>query len=237
MDPVERREVKLRAGDLLLCDFDGTISVKDVGVAMIDAVGDPRGWELEMQWRRGEIDSRQCLQGQWALMRWGRERFEEFIAGLAVDESFADLWRLVLERDARLLVLSDGLDLYLDPIMRRLGFEVCEGDEVLAEDFGRCVPRYVNHAYFDDEGLVRIEFPWASDLCDQCANCKLAHLMNLRRRFERIIYIGDGYSDECPAKYSDLVFAKAHLAKLMARDRLPYLPFEDAGRSGGKAQG
>ncbi len=217
--------VALEPGDVILCDFDGTITGKDTGVAMIDAVDDPRGWELEVRWRRREIDSRECLREQWALMDWGPEGLEEFLAAQEMDASFRELWELVLERGARLVVVSDGLDLYLDPMMRRLGYEVCDGEAVLEADFGRCVPRFVNHAFLQD-GRVEIEFPHGSKLCDQCANCKLAHLMRLRCHFRRIIYIGDGYSDQCPAKYADVVFAREHLAEILTGERVPFVAFE-----------
>ncbi|MGD9518422.1 MAG: archease [Armatimonadota bacterium] len=215
----------LSAGDIVLCDFDGTITYEDTGIAVINAIDDPRGWEFEMKWRRGEIDSRECLREQWALMDWGPERFARFLSEIELDASFKDLWELVRERNARLLILSDGLDLYLDPMMARLGFEVCDGERVMDDDFGSCVPRFVNHAYFRDN-RVTIEFPHSSDDCDQCGNCKLAHLRRLRPHFRRIIYVGDGYSDQCVARYVDVVFAKSHLAEILDREGLRYWPFE-----------
>ena len=41
--------------DLVFCDFDGTISVIDTGIAVIDFY--LTAWEIELIWRRGEIDS------------------------------------------------------------------------------------------------------------------------------------------------------------------------------------
>lgn len=216
----------LGPADLILCDFDGTITRVDVGVAVIDALDDPRGWELEMRWRRGEIDSRECLAGQWGLVNWSADKLLDFLDSLELDEGFRDLWELVRRREARLVVVSDGLDLYLDHIMERLGLAVCEGERVLSSPFGNCVPRFVNHAYLCG-GRVHIEFPHSSPLCDQCANCKLAHLMDLRPHFRRVIYIGDGYSDQCPAKYADLVFAKDHLAEILASQRVAFIPFAE----------
>ncbi len=219
------RSPRLAAGDLVACDFDGTITCEDVGLLMLDVVGDPYGWELEQRWRRGEIDSRQCLAGQWALGRWTPERLDAFIASVDVDAAFSDLWRLVLARRARLVVLSDGLDIYLDPILRRLGLQPCHGAAVLALDFGRCVPRFVNHGELCD-GRIEVSFPHGSDLCNLCANCKVEHIFRLRPYFRRVIYIGDGHSDMCPARYAEVVFAKGHLADDMAARRIPFVPFE-----------
>ncbi len=209
-------------GDLVLCDFDGTISLEDVGIAMINAVGDPKGWELEMMWRRGEIGSKECLAGQWALMNWPPEKLEAFLDTLPLDGGFTRLAELCRKRGAKLVVVSDGLDLYLFPMLRRLGINAVPPGEARSPDDVEC---YVNAASWRD-GRVHVEFPYASDLCDLCANCKLEHLMRLRRHHRRVIYIGDGYSDRCPAKYADLVFAKAHLAEILEQERAPFIPFQ-----------
>lgn len=215
----------LEAGDLVLCDFDGTISAEDVGLAAINALGDPRAWDLEYQWRRGEITSRECLAGQWGLVDWPEERLLSLIDSIGLDEGFHDLWHLVLDRGARLLILSDGLDFYLDRLMSRMGYRTCDGFLALSDNFGACVPRFVNHAEYVD-GRLSLTFPCPSDACDQCANCKLSHLMLLRPNFRRVLYIGDAFSDVCPAKYSDVVFAKSHLADLFAEKRLRFTRFE-----------
>ena len=50
--------------------------------------------------------------------------------------------------------------------------------------------------------------------------------MALRRHFRRVIYVGDAYSDVCPAKYADAVFAKSHLADILAGERVRFVPFQ-----------
>ena len=83
----------------------------------------------------------------------------------------------------------------------------------------------VNKATLTEEG-VQIEFPHSNQACMQCGNCKQTHLSRLRLKYERAIYIGDGYSDRCPAMVSDIVFAKNHLATIFDEAELPYVPFE-----------
>jgi len=217
---------RLAAGDLVACDFDGTISVEDVGLAVITALGDPRAWDLEYQWRRGEIDSRQCLLGQWGLLNWPEDRLLAFFDSLPLDEGFRELWELTLARNARLLILSDGLDLYLDRMLSRLGYAACDGEAVLSTDFGSCVPRFANHAEYRQGRLV-LSFPYSSEACPDCANCKLLHLTRLRPHFRRVIYIGDGHSDRCPARHATTVFAKSHLAQILAAEGVPYREFEN----------
>ena len=219
------RPAPLGPGDLVLCDFDGTVSSEDVGLKAITLLGDDRAWEYEYQWRRGEITSRECLAAQWGLVDWPLDRLLDLFDSIGMDEGFNDLWRLVLDCGARLLILSDGLDLYLDRMMPRLGHRTCDGLLALGDNFGVCVPRFANHAEYID-GRLKLSFPCVSDACDQCANCKLAHLMLLRPHFRRVIYIGDAHSDVCAAKYADVVFAKSHLADHFADERRAFTRFE-----------
>ena len=40
-----------------------------------------------------------------------------------------------------------------------------------------------------------------------------------------IVYIGEGYSDRCPARYADIVFAKDDLLKFCHRENISYLEY------------
>jgi 2-hydroxy-3-keto-5-methylthiopentenyl-1-phosphate phosphatase len=39
--------------------------------------------------------------------------------------------------------------------------------------------------------------------------------------------VGDGYSDRCVARSADRVFARRSLARYLARENVPFEPFED----------
>jgi 2-hydroxy-3-keto-5-methylthiopentenyl-1-phosphate phosphatase len=44
------------------------------------------------------------------------------------------------------------------------------------------------------------------------------------------VYIGEGYSDRCPAKYADVIFAKDELLKYCQQEHIPsyqYKTFHD----------
>ena len=49
-------------------DFDGTISTLDVGRHLLARTAPPEWWDLHEQYERGEIGSRECIAGQWALV-------------------------------------------------------------------------------------------------------------------------------------------------------------------------
>ena len=65
----------------------------------------------------------------------------------------------------------------------------------------------------------------AIEPCDVCGDwCKRGGLPE-----GRIVYVGDGYSDRCPALAAERVFARAGLADYLEREGRPYEPFETLG--------
>jgi 2,3-diketo-5-methylthio-1-phosphopentane phosphatase len=222
--PKARPPAPLGPGDLIFADFDGTISVVDTGIAVVDALQLEGAWEIEHTWRRGEIGSMECLARQWAMVDLPPADLDALLDSFALHADFVAFEALVRQRGASLVVVSDGLDYYVDRMLGRLGLATCEGERVL-EHPADCVPRFANHAEVGPGG-VRITFPHRTPVCAQCGNCKLHHLFHLRPHFRRVIYLGDGHSDMCPARYADVLFARSHLAEDAARNGIPFIPFE-----------
>jgi 2,3-diketo-5-methylthio-1-phosphopentane phosphatase len=219
-----RRIEPLSSGDLIFSDFDGTISVIDTGIAVIEALDLKEAWTIEEVWRRGEIDSMECLSRQWAMVKLPPVELYALLDSFPMREEFPRFVDFVRGRGARIVVVSDGLDFYVDRLLGDLGITTCEGDRVL-DPACDCMPRFANHAVVTEAG-VQIDFPHRTPICAQCGNCKLHHLFRLRPHFRRIIYIGDGHSDKCPARYADVLFARHHLAEEAARLGLDFTHFE-----------
>ena len=227
-DPIAvAKDLKLRPGDLVMSDFDGTITKRDTGWVVFDPRGLKVAWDCEYGWRDREISSIECLAGQWGLVDLKPDEMLALIDTLETDERFPEFVTRARAAGAEVVVASDGLSFYLDRLLKRMGFEICEGDPEPGERRD-CITRYVNLAELTDEG-VKITFPHSNEGCLQCGNCKTAHLSRLQLKYDRVIYIGDGYSDRCPALQSDIVFAKHHLADLMTEHGVEYIPFGSFG--------
>jgi 2-hydroxy-3-keto-5-methylthiopentenyl-1-phosphate phosphatase len=201
----------LGSQDLILCDFDGTISVVDTGLLVAETLGLDRFDEIEQSWRRGEISARECLRDQWRLIDPQRPDFREIIATLEIDPGVRDLVSLAQRHGARLVVLSDGLDFYIEAAMKRIGLPDVEFR--------------ANHAVLCED-RVEMEFPHGAEVCEECGNCKTHWLFELRAGYTRVIYIGDGISDGCASRYCDLVFAKDLLAQACRERGQEFIPFE-----------
>ena len=202
----------LTGRDTLLCDFDGTVTQHDIGLTTMQTFARPGWWEIEHAWRRGDISSMECMTRQFALVNVSQQQFRRFVERQALDPAFGDLVQLCRNVGAGLIILSDGLELYIRWLLQKHGLTDLH---VIA-----------SHGRFDHDDRIVCSFPHQHPICKRHGNCKLAHLLRARRHSARIIYVGDGYTDFCPAAHADIVFAKDVLARYCQRAGIPALPFD-----------
>ena len=75
----------------ILCDFDGTIAVDDVGNRLFRAFSDyGQTGAIVEQWKNGLISSRDCLEREVAMANATREELDEFIGTCRLDPYFKD---------------------------------------------------------------------------------------------------------------------------------------------------
>jgi 2-hydroxy-3-keto-5-methylthiopentenyl-1-phosphate phosphatase len=151
----------------------------------------------------GEISYRELMEIEFSTVRGaGLEEVNAWLAENArVRPGFHELVR---RHDP--LVLSSGFEELIRPLLAREGVEV----ELAAN---RIDPR--------SDGWRVL---WSRDrACDVCGDwCKRAGLPP-----QPFVYVGDGYSDRCPALSADRIFARAGLAAYLDERSVPYVPFDD----------
>ena len=108
----------------------------------------------------------------------------------------------------RPLVVSSGFHELIEPILEREGLEL----ELRAN---RLDPR-------PDGWRVRFRDELTCSVCDE--PCKRRTVEELGGRY---VYVGDGVSDRCVARAAELVFARDGLARYLADEGVPFLPFEN----------
>ncbi len=189
---------------MLVLDWDGTVTVVDTLWLVLGEFGD------EEVFRRagerlfaGEISYRELMEIEFSTIRDAQlVEVNAWLAGHA--EIRPGFHELVRRHDP--LVLSSGFAELIRPLLAREGVEV----EVVAN---RVDPR---------PGGWRVL--WNRERpCEVCGDwCKRAGLPP--RPF---VYVGDGYSDRCPALSAERIFARAGLAEYLDEQEVPYEPFED----------
>jgi len=195
------------------CDFDGTITSLDATDAVLETFALPEWREWETRWVSGEITSQECLAHQIELLQVDRDTLIEFAADLPIDEGILTLDRLCTERGVPLTIVSDGIDLLVEAVLRRHGL--------------LHFPVYSNHLHWDDTGHPTLSFPFAERECDSGAGtCKCSLTLPSDPLSSRPVYIGDGRSDQCVSGKMQTVFAKGSLLAWCERTGIPCIPFE-----------
>ncbi|CEO90095.1 MAG: hypothetical protein RQM95_13085 [Syntrophaceticus schinkii] len=64
-------------------------------------------------------------------------------------------------------------------------------------------------------------------LCGNCGTCKTTLMEKLNKEGHQAVYIGDSYSDTCPAEHADHVFARDVLYEYCLENSIPATPFND----------
>lgn len=196
---------------IILCDFDGTISLQDVTDLLLDRFGNEECEQLEEEWEAGIIGSKECMRKQIALMNASREELDNVLAEVKVDISFASFVEEALAKKFSIHIVSDGLDYAIHSILKnnRLDF----------------LPIFANQLLHNNQRNWQLRFPYANDECIKASgNCKCQHLQLQRKVFDTVYYVGDGTSDYCVSNHVDFVFAKDKLINYCKKNAISHYP-------------
>jgi 2-hydroxy-3-keto-5-methylthiopentenyl-1-phosphate phosphatase len=201
----------VRAGFRVFIDFDNTITRGDVLDAVIERFSASNHLQtLEADWEAGRIGARECLDGQLRGLRATWAEFARHLEGVKLDAGFFALLEFVKSAEGELTIVSDNFDLFVSHILQRRG---------LAH-----VAVRANHLELADDRATP-SFPFSNPACPGCAHCKKTHFVPPNADGRRVIYIGDGRSDLCPARHADLVFAKSSLLTQLRVEKVPCVAF------------
>lgn len=198
----------------VLVDFDGTITTRDIGDLVVEEFADT-GWESLMdQYRAGEINVREMWNREMNLLREDREA-EAVARSLDVAEireGFGDLVDYCNSNDIPIEVASSGLNFYVDAILEANGF----GD----------LPKARPVVAYDADGRGFMVMDDGIEDCGMTAMCKCARIWRLRRLGHRVMFVGDGVSDNCAVTQADIVLATGSLRKSCEAKGIEHTPFE-----------
>jgi 2,3-diketo-5-methylthio-1-phosphopentane phosphatase len=197
---------------IVFFDFDNTITTIDVIDDMLGRFSKDDEWKgLEERWQQEEIGSRECLKGQVEGIRVDKKRLDDYLSTIKIDPYFKKLLGLFKSHGIEYLIVSDNFDYMLKNILKR--------NEITD------VEVYCNKSDFDGD-KINPSFPFSNEECGGCANCKKTHLLSRKRDGVKTVYIGDGRSDVCASKVSDIVFAKDYLRELFEREGRPHIAID-----------
>lgn len=205
---------------IVFSDFDGTIAQLDVTDVILERFADPSWHEVEEEWVRGGIGSRECLRRQMSLVKASEEDLDALIDSVPLDPGFAEFHRWTRQGEIPFYVVSDGFDYVIRRVLRNCGVN---GDLVNGSHL------FSSAMQVQGSALV-VDFPhWPEGCKHGCATCKPEVIRRVRRAQSPVIFIGDGLSDRFSVTEADVVFAKDKLLAYCRENNLACRPFADFG--------
>ncbi len=197
---------------LLQCDFDGTITAQDVAFLILDKYAEGDWRQVHDEYRRAKIPVGEFNRRVFAMVRAGKEELTRYVRKHAqLRAGLPELVQVCREKDFRFVIVSNGLDFYIETILKDWGL----GD----------VEFHAAETCFDPRGLkVRYVGPNGDELEDAF---KEAYTRLFLSQGYRTIYVGDGYSDFVAANLAHHVFAIGNLLERCQRVNRACAAFSD----------
>ncbi|MDI6871522.1 MAG: MtnX-like HAD-IB family phosphatase [Bacillota bacterium] len=180
-----------------LLDWDGTVTIQDAQVLLLDAFGRPDWAAVEDEVYAGGLGSRAAYPLIYEGFRLPAEEVAAFVRKrVRLDPTFPAFARFCLDHGVPLQVVSDGQRFYIELLLADAGLDR--------------LPVAANNASYTASG-VRLAFVEPPGGCGLCGNCKREWVDAFHRQGYRVLYAGDGRTDRCAARRADAVFARGYL--------------------------
>jgi len=197
---------------LVQCDFDGTVTEEDTSFFLLDAFAQGDWRRLLREYKEHKMSVGEFNTQAFAMVKADKPTLLEALKGkVKVRAGFHELVNHCQKRGFRLVIVSNGLDFYIEATLKDLGLKNIE--------------MHAARASFYPEGMeVQYVGPDGKRLED---GVKEAYTKSFLKLGYRVIYVGNGDSDFAPAKYAHHVFATGELLAYCRENNLNYKPFEN----------
>jgi len=207
----------------VVCDFDGTATLLDIGDEISKHFGGGEHWEAESaRFRRGELDTRGIIEAIYTNVVASEEEVRAFAAANArLRPGFPELVAACRDRGAPFFLASGGLRQYIEAVLAAN----------LSPELRAYVRVVANEGLFGPGGL-KVRFPSedaARELgCTACGSCKRVSVAEARKAGARhVIGAGDGFADRCLARSAESIWARegSYLHRWCVDQRVAHTPF------------
>ena len=200
---------------IVATDFDGTLAVQDVGDALCERFADPSWRDFDQRFVRGELSLPAAQRGMWALIDASLDELRAHALRLGQLRAGAnELFAAARAGEIELVIASGGFDFYIEALL---------GDHL----------RDIRAAYYNSleasELGLRLHFPHEDLACARCAVCKGKALRKHLDTGRRVLFCGDGTSDQCAVGVAPELYAVtgSHLAQWCRARGVPHEEFDD----------
>lgn len=190
-----------------LLDFDGTITTKDMSVALVRQFAKPE----ELEKAQGPWLPRDWFTVMAALLPPDKDRMLNYVLDtFEIRKGFKEFVTWAQDKGYGLAIATDGFGFYVEPVLDLVG---AKGIRV-----------FRNRMEFEPELKGIPGHP--HEECPRCGTCKVGCLRDLKSEYETVLFAGDGDNDKYPAVHADAAFARARLRDVLERESRPFIQWE-----------
>ncbi|MBV2240774.1 2-hydroxy-3-keto-5-methylthiopentenyl-1-phosphate phosphatase [Bacillus inaquosorum] len=200
---------------LIICDFDGTITMNDNIISIMKTFAPPEWTALKDGVLSKTLSIKEGVGRMFGLLPSSlKEEITRFVLEDAkIREGFREFVAFVKEHELPFYVVSGGMDFLcihcLKALWRKIVFIA--------------TMRHLTVTIFILTGLILAR----EHAKNQCGHCKPSVIHELSEPNQYIIMIGDSVTDVEAAKLSDLCFARDYLLNECRERNLNHLPYQD----------
>jgi 2-hydroxy-3-keto-5-methylthiopentenyl-1-phosphate phosphatase len=212
--PKSKRNAPSPKKTVVMCDFDGTITLQDTAEHILEkhARGD---WKrLDSMLDRGEISIDECMNEQFAMVNLGEEAIiRELDKAISLRPGFPELVQDCRARGMEFYVVSAGLSFAI----RHFIGKMCLGDQVkVVSPIARYEGRRIVLTF------PPLTMPGAKSFKDDLVRL-------FRSGGVRVVFIGDGSPDAEAARLADVRFAVRgrKLEAILDQEGVAFMRFDD----------
>ena len=201
----------------ILVDFDGTITTEDTNDKLIEYFSNTAVEEFLKNNNERDMTYVDFMDQLFSKLRISEKEYLDFILNeIEISNGFIEFYKQSKELNIPVAIISGGFRNGIVPFLNKYGIDDMK--------------IFANSLKFNKEDMS-IEFYHSRDpkCCHigYCGNCKTKHISYFRNKFQNIIFIGDGITDEPVASQADIVFAKDSLLEYCKEHRIDYIRWED----------
>jgi HAD superfamily phosphoserine phosphatase-like hydrolase len=199
---------------LLVTDFDGTLTRRDFFQLVVEAYAPAALAEFWDGYRAGRYTHFEALQGIFGCIRGSEAELVRVVACAEPEPDLADWLARLQSAGWEVVVASAGCEWYIRRILASCGVDL-----VVHANPGR---------FEEGKGLI-LQLPESSPYFARATGIDKAAIVRAGLQAGQVVaFAGDGFTDAEAARLVDaeLRFARADLARVLGRERLPYRPFE-----------
>jgi len=197
---------------LIQCDFDGTITQEDVSFLILDSFGSKDWRQLFNEYKEGRISVGRFNRKAFATVKADEQTLVKFVEDKAILRAgFHELVGYCHRRNFKFVIVSNGLDFYIQAVLRDIGISNIEV--------------FAARTRFGPDGIeARYIGPEGNEVED---SFKEAYLRLFQEKGYHIIYAGNGISDISPAGRAEHIFATGDLLAYCKEMAINCIPFNN----------